>query len=222
MKKQITAILTTALLLCAVTGCRDNNVVSDNSNDFPQSDISQNSTDLYTESTDNSSGDNLSDVSDVNSYECDFSINRNIISDLGLTFTQLKAKYGEPSGTLNSYEFENADFRYGWKSTEYFENMETAGGCNMINGMGPNDLFAGLTYPQNLEEFAHNYGFDIISIDKEPTLDGCFFSELSYPEYENVSFVFITDESGTMDSESGLYLVLNVDSLDAQPILTEH
>lgn len=70
MKKQLTAILTSALLLCSLTACKDSagGGQGDNSS---QNDVSQCSSDLSNSSADNSSSENSSDKINGSAFDKD-------------------------------------------------------------------------------------------------------------------------------------------------------
>lgn len=146
-----------------------------------------------------------------------FRINEDLISELGMTYQQLVEKNGEAKGAYNVYGFENGYGRYGWKSYdgEYFENMETAGGCNMIDGIDMGELFFGLTYPISFDELVSKYGFNIVSVNSEVTMDERYWAELTYPEYDNISFIFATTEYGFIDTDTSACIVMNIDCLQA-------
>lgn len=137
--------------------------------------------------------------------EGEFSINDDLLSELGMTFGELSEKYGsEPKGAFNSYSFEKGYGRYGWKSPDgsVYEDMEQAGGCNMIDGVRVKLLFSGVGYPISFETLEEK-GFMPLSIDDEPGMDDCFWASFTHPDYEGVTFTFYTKEYGVIaDNES--------------------
>lgn len=152
-----------------------------------------------------------------------FKINEDLISELGMTYLQLTEKYGESKGSYNVCVFENGYGGYVWKSYDgvYFEDMETAGGCNMIDGINMGELFLGLTYPISFDELANKYGFCIVSVNNEITMDERYWAELSYPKYDDISFIFATTEYGCIDVDTSACVIMNMDCLQAQPITIE-
>ena len=164
-----------------------------------------------------------SDVLTQNVNSENFKINEDLISELGMTHLQLTEKYGESKGAYNVYVFENGYGGYGWKSYDgvYFEDMKTAGGCNMIDGINMGELFLGLTYPISFDELANKYGFCIVSVDNEITMDERYWAELSYPKYDDISFIFATTEYGCIDIDTSACIIMNMDCLQAQPISIE-
>lgn len=150
-------------------------------------------------------------------------INTDLLSELGMTYAQLTEKYGEPHGTLNAYEFGSGVGygRYGWRSDEgkYFEDMESAGGCNMIFGIDPEKLFLGLTVPMDFDGLSDRYDLVPVSVDSEIGMDGCYWAEFTSPLYEDISFVFATGTYGTIDEGAKCYVYLNVDCEKAVPVI---
>lgn len=158
-----------------------------------------------------------------NNAETSAGINSDLIAELGMTFARLTEKYGEPHGTFNSYEFgSGAGYgRYVWRFDEgkIFDDMESAGGCNLIIGIDPEKLFFGLTYPMELGEFSDRYDLVPVSVDSEIGMDDCYWGEFTSPLYENVSFVFSTTTYGSIDENTKFSVRLNVDCLKAVPII---
>ncbi|MGN0679303.1 MAG: hypothetical protein ACI4JS_06550 [Oscillospiraceae bacterium] len=147
----------------------------------------------------------------------EFRILEEPISDLGLTVEQLSEKRGKMEvSSVNGTWFENGIGIYGWQTTK--SDSYTAGGCNMIGGLEPTDLFSGLTYPVTLDILSDRYGFTPIYISKDKSSDGYYWSEFSHPKYENVSFLFRSKEFGYIYESSRCNLKLNADSLNAKPI----
>lgn len=150
-------------------------------------------------------------------------INPDLLSELGMTFAQLTEKYGEPHGTLNAYEFgsEVGYGRYGWKSDEgkYFDDMESAGGCNFIFGIDPENLFLDLTVPMDLDEFSDRYDLVPVNIDSEIGMDDCYWGEFTSSLYENVWIVFSTTTYGFIEENTKFTVRLNVDCEKAVPVI---
>jgi len=159
----------------------------------------------------------------------EFRINPDVISDLGLTYDQMVEKRGKlTSNTYKGVIFENGIGVYGWKSEgksfftdDYTDpgDLPNAGGCNWINGLKPEVLFEGLTYPVSMDILSDKYGFVPVNIGKEQGMDNCYWSTFTHPMYEDLEFIFSTDEYGTIDKDSGCTLSLDVDSLEAKPVI---
>ena len=140
--------------------------------------------------------------------EGEFSINTDLLSELGMTFGELSEKYGcEPKGDFNSYSMENGYGIYGWKSPDgsVYEDMEEAGGCNMIDGVRVKLLFSGVGYPLSFEALEEN-GFTPVSIDSEPGMDDCYWASFTHPDYEDVTFTFYTKEYGVIGENESCVL----------------
>ncbi len=217
--KLIIIALVTALSLAA---CKNQDAL--NSDSTPENQSSQ-----PLESTLNSAG---SPTSQPSVPVLEFRIIPDVISDLGLTYDQMVEKRGKlTSNTYKGVCFENGAGIYGWKSKGkdfYIDNDHTdpgrlpeAGGCNWIDGLKPEELFEGLTYPVSMDIFSDKYGFVPVSIGKEKGLDDCYWSTFTHPMYEGVEFTFYTDEYGIIDKDfgNGCILSLNVDSLEAKPVI---
>ena len=130
--------------------------------------------------------------------EGEFSINSDLISELGMTFGELSEKYGcEPKGAYNSYSMEKGYGIYVWKSPDgsVYEDMEQAGGCNMIDGVRVKLLLSGVSYPLSFDTLEEK-GFTPISIGNEPGMDDCFWASFSHSDYEGITFTFYTKEYG--------------------------
>ncbi len=150
----------------------------------------------------------------------DIGINNDIVSELGMTYGQLTEKHGSPQGSFNLYTFENGYGRYGWKSYDgsIFDDMDSAGGCNMIDGLKPEELFLGAELPARLDEFAAQYGLEAVSVDEEIGMDSRYWAEYTHPLYDNISFIVTTAEYGMINTDAGCCITMNVDCLQAQPI----
>lgn len=159
----------------------------------------------------------------VEAVEEFFGIDSDIISELGKTFSQLSKKYGStPKGIYNSYTIENGHGRYGWKTAEgkiYDDNMELAGGCNIIDGLKPRELFIGVSYPVSYEDLTEKYGFTLIEAGSETGMDDLYYSEFRYPLYDNISFIFYAREYGRIEADTSCCIVLN--STDDRELFTE-
>lgn len=162
-------------------------------------------------------------TSEENNAETPAGINPDLLSELGMTFAQLTEKYGEPHGTLNAYEFGSGVGygRYGWKSDEgkYFDDMESAGGCNMIVGIDPEKLFLGIPYPMDFDGLSERVELVPVSVDSEIGMDGCYWAEFTSPLYENVSFIFAAGIYNSIDENTKCTVLLNVDCEKAVPVI---
>lgn len=204
------------LFLCSCGTISDTSVSANTNSDIR---ISSEVTDKKNK-TEQSKFDNF-DTSVPEIIEEGFKINENIISELGMTYSQLAEKYGNPKGIYNTYVFENGYGRYGWKSNEgkYFANMENAGGCNMIDGVDIGELLSISNYPISFDKLVDQYGFVIDSAESEVRMDELYWVELTHPLYDNISFIFATTEYGSIDKDTSCCITMNADCLDARPIL---
>lgn len=150
-------------------------------------------------------------------------INIDVISELGMTYSQLTEKYGEPHGTYNEYDFGfGVGYgRYIWKSDEEntFDDIKPTGGCNFIAGIKPENLFFGFTSPMDFDELTMRYGFVPISFDSEISADGSYWAEFTYPLYDSLSFIFSTRTYGSIDENTKCSIIMNVDCLKAIPVV---
>lgn len=150
-------------------------------------------------------------------------INTDLISELGMTYSQLAEKYGEPHGIYNLYEFGSGGGygRYAWKSDGkiFDDNMESAGGCNFIVGVDAKDLFLGMANSVNFDELSKQYDLIPVSVDSEIGEDGVYWAEFSCPLYDNVSFIFSTLTYDSIDETTKCTVSLNVDCLKAKPVV---
>lgn len=219
MKKVFLYIISAAmcLLLCSCGTTADTSV---SENTDPDVEISSGDSDENTESRQSES--DCPDTAAPEITEDAFKINEDIISELGMTYSQLIEKYGDPKGGIyNVYVFENGYGRYVWKSNEdrSFDDMETAGGCNMIDGVDIEKLFSISTYPISFDELVNRYGFVVDSVGNEIEMDNLYWSELTYPLYDNVSFIFAAAEYGSIDKDTSCCIIMNADCMDASPVL---
>ncbi len=219
--KLIIIALVTALSL---TACKNQDALNSDSTPENQSSQPQESTQSSAGSPENPP------VSKPSDPVLEFRINPDIISDLGLTYDQMVEKHGKlKSNTYKGVLFENGIGHYGWKSegkSFCTDNDHTdpaglpdAGGCNWIDGLDPEELFEGLTYPISMDIFSDKYGFVPISIGNEQGMDNCYWSSFTHPMYEGVEFIIWTVEYGIIDEDSGCLLSLDMDSLDAKPVI---
>ena len=156
-----------------------------------------------------------------------FSLNADLLSELGMSYLQLSEKYGGVLGGFeNTWNFGGYG-RYAWKIVGYewdytvFEDMTTAGGCNWIDGVSPEELFSGVSYPISFEDLENRYGFIPISISDEATMSDLYWSEFRLPMYDNVTYIVGTWEYGLIDTNTSGVLSLNVDCREAQPLIVE-
>lgn len=229
MKKFTLALLIVFAALCSA-GCS-----SSEESSFRQDSAVESATESGTTETspDQSEPQNrLEEESDIqdpdpadqeNNAEAPAGINPDLLSELGMTFTQLTEKYGEPRGAFNVYEFgSGAGYgRYGWKSDEgkYFDDMESAGGCDFIVGIEPEKLFLGVMVPMELDELSDRYDLVPVSVDSEIGMDDGYRAEFASPLYENVSFIFSTGTYGSIGENTRCTVVLNVDCEKAVPVI---
>ena len=155
------------------------------------------------------------------------SLNADLLSELGMSYLQLSEKYGGVLGGFeNTWNFGGYG-RYAWKIVGHewdytvFEDMTTAGGCNWIDGVSPEELFSGVSYPISFEDLENRYGFIPLSISDEPTLSDLYWSEFRLPMYDNVTYIVGTWEYGLIDTNTSGVLSLNVDCREARPLIVE-
>ena len=155
------------------------------------------------------------------------SLNADLLSELGMSYLQLSEKYGGVLGGFeNTWNFGGYG-RYAWKIVGHewdytvFEDMTTAGGCNWIDGVSPEELFSGVSYPLSFEDLENRYGFIPISISDEATLSDLYWSEFRLPMYDNVTYLVGTWEYGLIDTNTSGVLSLNVDCREARPVIVE-
>jgi len=227
MKKSSLTLIVAFAALC-LTGCQSfkggtfsqDSIVGDVIGNDPM-DTSSNNSD--TQGVEESNIKDSDFTNQENNSEVSAEINTDLISELGMTYLQLTEKYGEPHGIYNSYEFGyGAGYgRYVWKSDDgkIFDDMESAGGCNFITGVKPEDLFLDLTYPADFDELSNQYGLVPVSVDSEIGEDGVCWAEFTYPSYDNVSFIFSTGTCGSIDEITKCTVTLNVDCLKAEPVI---
>lgn len=148
-------------------------------------------------------------------------INTDLISELGMTYAQLCAKYNDhPAAALNTCGFKNGYGKYGWKSYEGkdFDDPEEAGGCNMIDGvsvyelLNTNDSFT-------FDEFVGRYGFELISAETEVGMYNMYSAEFTHPSYNGITFVFFTNEYRFIDADTSICIVMDKDCSEASPII---
>lgn len=205
--KLIVLAFVTALWL---SGCTERDTLNQGSNSTNQTQGTQSSN--TTEST------SPEPLSEPTASTTEFRILEGPISDLGLTVEQLTEKRGKLKvSTYKGTQFENGIGTYGWKTTK--SDSLTDGGCNMIFGLKPTELFSGITYPVTLDILSDIYGFVPITVEKEKGLDDCYWASFSHPQYEGVSFIFGSTEYGVIEENTGCYLSLNVDSTEAKPVV---
>ncbi|MGN0679302.1 MAG: hypothetical protein ACI4JS_06545 [Oscillospiraceae bacterium] len=205
MKKAKITIL--ALAVLCLSGCTGNN---------PTSQGGENSSPNFLQQISNPESQGSTPDSTIVYNE--FRILEEPISDLGLTVEQLTEKRGKMEiSSDNGTWFENGIGIYGWKTIK--SDSLTDGGCNIIDGLKPTDLFSGLTYPITLDILSNRYGFVPITIEKEKGMYDCYWSLFTHPYYENVAFQFAGKEYGFIEEDTSCILSLNVDSTDAKPVI---
>ncbi len=165
-----------------------------------------------------SSADAIDDPSNITPEVDDFSINSDLMSEVGMTYSELSEKYNSaPDGTYKGFNFKGGYGNYGWKSSDGAVRKE--GGCNIIVGVASDELFTGVTYPLSFDDLQSKYGFVAESIDTEKGLDDAYWSVFTHPSYTDVFFIFSTKEYGVInDGERGGAVELDVDCLEAYPV----
>lgn len=181
--------------------------------------------DIQTDSTADTTPSQSSDQEEIGLSPLEYpkEINTDIISELGMTYRQATEKYGEALGGIyNTYNFGGYG-RYTWKSYEgkiFDDDMESAGGCNYIDGVKPKELFLGATFPMDLDELSKQYNLVPVLIESEIGMDSGYWSEFTCPLYDNVKFLFSTSTYGIIDETTSCIVILDVDCLEAKPVIT--
>ena len=162
----------------------------------------------------------------INTDDDVLGINDDVISELGMTYRELADKYGcEPKkGKLNSFIIENGYGRYCWKTSSdlTYDNMEQAGGCNMIDGVKLSDLFSGISYPVSYEELEEKYGFTLIEAATELGMFDLYESAFELPSYDNIRICFFTREYGVIEEDTSCMIKLkNAGEPDVDILSTE-
>lgn len=214
LKQMIAVALVAVCLGICLAGCSS-------SENPPSTSVSGGSTESSTVTPPSDSSDT---PGEENPPETPAEINADLISEIGMTYSQLVQKYGEATGKaeiFNTYSFENGYGRYTWRSEEgkSFEDITTAGGCNMIAGIDMEELFSGLTFPIRLDKLADEFGFVVQLAGSEPGMDDCYWSELTHPLYDHVTFIFSTEEPGIIDATAVCTIRMTVDCLEAKPVV---
>ncbi len=214
--KLIIIALVTALSL---TACKTQGALNQNSTPEDQSSQPQESTQSSAEAP----------TSQLSEPVIEFRINPDIISDLGLTYDRMVEKHGKlTSNTYKGVLFENGIGNYAWKTQGVSvcnddhtdpAGLPDAGGCNIIDGLKPEELFEGLSYPVSMDMFSDKYGFVPVSIGSEAGLNDLYYSRFTHPMYDDLEFIFCTKEYGIIEKDTSCELSLNMDSLDAKPVI---
>lgn len=241
MKKYFLILLMLCAVLLNITACSENkttvqNTVSTTNNVAGNLQTSEDIDSFTGSASESSTANTLSHNSDTqseegtnpagqeNNLETPAEINTDIISELGMTYSQLAEKYGEPHGTNNSYEFGAAGGygRYAWKSDEgkiFDDDMELAGGCNYIIGIDPEDLLLGFTYPMTFDELSKTYDLVLVSVEGDIVTDSSYWAEFTCQIYDNISFIFETATNDAIDEGAKCSIYMNVDCTKAVPII---
>lgn len=130
-------------------------------------------------------------------------IKTDLLSEIGMSYSELAEKYGEATGgTGNVRSFENGyGGRYYWDETKVTDgDVSDAGGLIGIDGILPEALFKGITLPIRFEELESAYGFKFDTISDEATMDDCYWSSFTYGDKKITVF---TSEHGILSSGVG-------------------
>ncbi len=145
------------------------------------------------------------------------SVNTDLLSELGLNFTQLCEKYGEPvGGRLNSRRFEGGYGLYTWRSyvegiSFDDENIRYAGGCNMIQGIRSDHLFTGPSSPMSLEDFREKTGLWEITANTQKTLMyDAYYLKLTHPLFKDIEIITHTAEYGVLSGDELWTLIIPI------------
>lgn len=132
--------------------------------------------------------------------------NDDLLSEIGMSYTQVVEKYGEPTnsgGYDNVKCFENSyGGRYFWDDgSVYNDGIENAGGLIGIDGVKPEKLFVGLTVPVSFEELEHDYGFEFDVISEEIGMSDDYWSSFSIGD---IDVVVYSNEPRVINEKTGL------------------
>lgn len=241
MKKYFLILLMLCAVLLNITACSEKKKTSQNTvsvtdnvtgnlqtsediDSFTGSASESSTADILSNNSDTLSEEKTNSTSPENNLEPSLRINADLISELGMTYSQLAEKYGEPHGIYNSYAFGSAGGygRYGWKSDEgkiFDDDMELAGGCNYIIGIDPEDLLLGFTYPMTFDELSKTYDLVLVSVEGDIVTDSSYWAEFTCQIYDNISFIFETATNDAIDEGAKCSIYMNVDCTKAVPII---
>ncbi len=154
----------------------------------------------------------------------EYTLNMDVISELGLTYQQLCEKYDAPiGGHANTCTFNNGYGRYTWKSLnggDAYADLNDMGGCNMIQDVNSTELFAGVEFPISFEEFSKMSGFVFANADTEPSeIDNSYYAEMIHPDYKGLTIYLSTIDYATIEFDTFFTLTLDADCLDAKPVV---
>ena len=216
------AIMLTISLCACNGGSEKTPPVSDTSSEAVSETANEKAEDSY-------ETENKADES-TNTVEVKF--NTELLSDFGLTYTQLKEKYGElvEVGTVGGgyfYAFKNGFGRYAWSNEDiHWEgNIPTDENGKIISetAMLPDDktkcstieaktkdLFWGIATPISASETASKYGLEYLKFEDntidsgEDGYEGWQYTSLFM--YEGIRIVIYTHEKEKIDSDSRIVL----------------
>ena len=204
MKKLICVIFILAVMFSFVACGKDKTV--SNSGGQPETSV---------DSQPNSGGEASKDVEEQK-------LNVNLLSNIGMTYAQLKEKYGKPTKVI-TYEsslfhvFENGygNYRFDydvfenrttWPTSEEFENFEANGlmpkegsECLFILGVNADILFLGLAVPTSVSDIEKIYGLE----HKSTRLDNGHYggSYVSNFLFEDKVFSVISSQEGVIEPD---------------------
>ena len=176
--KKVLCVLLTAFLLIGFSAC--NNTAKPSEPDSkPQSSSEQSSSD--------------------SEPEVKKELNQDLLSDIGLTYSQLVEKHGKliEAGTAEggiSYVFQNGygcysflensnveqDDRENSSSIENVPKPTATAKCFYIGRIKASELFSGITFPLSLSELESTYKLDMFEHDTEPGMNDYYWSTFSY------------------------------------------
>lgn len=153
-------------------------------------------------------------------------INADIISDIGLTYSQLAEKRGElVANTHDGVLFKNGIGIYGWRSEKNggFNGdggLPNAGGCNIISEVKSFELLTNFMFPISIDNLCKLYGFIPVSDQTETELLDGYSASFKHRLYNNVTFTVNTGCTyGYIDEGSSWQITLNTDCIDAVPVI---
>ena len=201
--KKVLCVLLTAFLLIGFSAC-DNAAKPDEPDSKPQSSSEQSSSD--------------------SEPEVKKELNQDLLSDIGLTYSQLVEKHGEVievSGANGGlcYRFKNGYGKYPWA---FGSDIDENGGslqsdkngnyvvdiapkpnpqarCNCIDYVQAKDLFPGESFPVKLSELESTYKIKNINYETELGMDDYYWASYSY---NNLSIILATKKLGELNNDS--------------------
>ena len=207
--KKVLCVLLTAFLLIGFSAC-DNAAKPSEPDSKPQSSSEQSSSD--------------------SEPEVKKELNQDLLSDIGLTYSQLVEKHGKliEAGTTGGgvyYAFQNSPFHYAWsmdsdiewdKATWKFDSQKniydletilppkSEAKCFYIDHIKPQDLFTDINLPTSFDELKNIYKIENINFEAEPGMDDYYWASFSH---NNISITFATKKLNVIDDKTAITII---------------